>query len=75
MIRNQIHFLLFKVKVVKGGPAFTLKIYGSKNNETVNIDVDLVPCFVFTDTRWPCSSSFRQNPFKDDIKEVNKVET
>ncbi|KAF2900412.1 hypothetical protein ILUMI_05774 [Ignelater luminosus] len=51
----------FKGTIHKGGPAHTLKLEGIVNGKKVVMDVDLVPCFVFTKDKWP-SSPYRPNP-------------
>ncbi|KAJ8924711.1 hypothetical protein NQ315_000863 [Exocentrus adspersus] len=54
------------VKYVKGGPAFTLKIYdGDEDDDCCQIDVDLVPCFLFKAGKWP-ESPFKPNPYSND---------
>ena len=45
-----------RVTFSKSGPALTLHIVAP----TTKMDVDLVPCFVFRDDKWP--SGFRRNP-------------
>ncbi|KAJ3644769.1 hypothetical protein Zmor_022474 [Zophobas morio] len=45
-----------RVTFSKSGPALTLHIIAP----TTKMDVDLVPCFVFRDDKWP--SGFRRNP-------------
>ncbi|KAJ8933598.1 hypothetical protein NQ318_015740 [Aromia moschata] len=37
---------IFQAKVCKGGPAFTLKVR-AKGGKRIEMDIDLVPCFVF----------------------------
>ncbi|XP_063910569.1 cyclic GMP-AMP synthase-like receptor [Zophobas morio] len=49
----------FEIIVQKSGPALTLKISGSG----ITMDVDLVPCFVFREDKWP-KSGFKPNPVK-----------
>lgn len=49
----------------KGGPAHTLKLKGTIKNKNVAMDVDLVPCFVFTKEHWP------KKPYRTNI--VQKV--
>ncbi|XP_056639349.1 cyclic GMP-AMP synthase-like receptor [Diorhabda sublineata] len=61
---------LFKVKLnvedeldvygtlVKAFPAFTLKL----KSKDIKLDLDLVPCFQFTDTDWP-KGNYKPNPF------------
>lgn len=52
--KNIIILFIFKVlKFKKGGPAFTLKIRGELDCEEVEMDVDLVPCFLFSEEKWP----------------------
>lgn len=46
---QSLHVLNFD----KGGPAFTLKIRGKLDCEEVEMDVDLVPCFLFSEEKWP----------------------
>ncbi|KAJ8919790.1 hypothetical protein NQ315_006319 [Exocentrus adspersus] len=48
------------VNVSKAHPAFTLKLRNS--DETINLDIDLVPCFQFTEDKWP-QRGYRKNPF------------
>lgn len=50
--------------VSKSGPAFTLKINGNINSKPIQLDVDLVPCFVFDDSKWP-SGNFEKNTTKE----------
>ncbi|RZC42727.1 Mab-21 domain containing protein [Asbolus verrucosus] len=47
----------FEVSIHKGGPAMTLHICDSE----IEIDVDLVACFVFGSNKWP-TNRFRSNP-------------
>ncbi|CAG9839637.1 unnamed protein product [Diabrotica balteata] len=51
----------FLAKVSKSGPAFTLKVNGRVGNDNVALDIDLVPCFRFSQDKWP-KGQFRQNP-------------
>nr|XP_022908812.1 cyclic GMP-AMP synthase-like isoform X1 [Onthophagus taurus] len=53
---SQFENTTFYIKVVTGGPAFTLQI----NNEDMKMDVDLVPCFVF-DNNWPIHCNIKPN--------------
>ncbi|XP_019878052.1 cyclic GMP-AMP synthase-like receptor [Aethina tumida] len=46
----QIKGNTYKGTIHKGGPAFTLKIKGPNGS---NMDIDLVPCFRFTEEHWP----------------------
>lgn len=48
----------FKIQVTvsSSGPAYTLKCSGNG----VKIDVDLVPCFIFNDDKWP-NGNYRKN--------------
>ncbi|KAF2896784.1 hypothetical protein ILUMI_09402 [Ignelater luminosus] len=48
--------------VRKQGPAFTLKINGLYDQEVIKIDVDLVPCFVFTVDKLP-EDPYRNNQY------------
>ncbi|XP_066254518.1 cyclic GMP-AMP synthase-like receptor [Euwallacea similis] len=54
------------IKMIKVGPAFTLKITGKEMDDSdIQLDIDLVPCFQFDGNRhWPKESSgYRTNPF------------
>ncbi|XP_072396105.1 cyclic GMP-AMP synthase-like receptor isoform X2 [Diabrotica undecimpunctata] len=51
----------FLAKVIKSGPAFTLKVNGRVGNDNVVLDIDLVPCFRFSQDKWP-KGQFRPNP-------------
>ncbi|KAG5896340.1 hypothetical protein JTB14_005821 [Gonioctena quinquepunctata] len=53
----------FYAKICKGGPAFTLKVEGRISGKIVELDIDLVPCFVFGKEQWPVNG-FRANPEK-----------
>lgn len=44
----------------ESGPAMTLLI--SNNSRNFKLDVDLVPCFKFPESRWPISKSYRDIP-------------
>lgn len=48
-------------KMRKSGPAFTLKINGTVGGTTINLDIDLVPCFELTKEYWPQSPPFTKN--------------
>lgn len=54
----------FQAKIHKGGPAHTLKLTGTVAGKPVVMDVDLVPCFVFTKEKWP-PSPYRKNPVNE----------
>ncbi|KAG5899785.1 hypothetical protein JTB14_006120 [Gonioctena quinquepunctata] len=45
--------------LVKAHPAFTLKL--KSDDGSINFDVDLVPCFQFTNANWP-KGDYRPNP-------------
>ncbi|XP_060520933.1 cyclic GMP-AMP synthase-like receptor [Cylas formicarius] len=50
-------------KMSKGPPAFTMKMFGKDRNGDIQLDIDLVPCFQFTDDKWPDpSQGYRKNP-------------
>ncbi|KAJ8934806.1 hypothetical protein NQ318_010220 [Aromia moschata] len=53
----------FQVKVCKGGPAFTLKVQ-EKGGKDIEMDIDLVPCFVFGKEMWPVNG-FKPNPISE----------
>ncbi|KAF2897520.1 hypothetical protein ILUMI_08658 [Ignelater luminosus] len=57
---------VFKGTLHKAGPAQTLKLKmcGTIRDKSVEIDIDLVPCFKFGKDQWP-SSPFRTNPVKN----------
>lgn len=46
----------------KQGPAFTLKINGLYHGDVIYMDVDLVPCFVFTVNELP-EDPYRRNEY------------
>lgn len=41
------------MKIIKGGPAFTLKIVSKNCDKEIYMDVDLVPCFVCDKSQLP----------------------
>ncbi|KRT86351.1 hypothetical protein AMK59_490, partial [Oryctes borbonicus] len=48
-------------KKTKGGPAFTMHVTDSLDNDKFFLDMDLVPCFQFGEGEWPRDNGFRQN--------------
>lgn len=52
-----LNTFIFQVKMSSSGPAFTLKIHEAN---TIKIDIDLVPCFKFSNDKWP--ESYRKCP-------------
>lgn len=48
--------------ISKAHPAFTLKL--RNEDETISLDIDLVPCFQFKEDKWP-TIGYRENPFPE----------
>ncbi|XP_018576659.1 uncharacterized protein LOC108915173 [Anoplophora glabripennis] len=53
-------FIRIYVMISKAHPAFTLKL--RNEDETISLDIDLVPCFQFKEDKWP-EEGYRKNPF------------
>ncbi|KAF2897521.1 hypothetical protein ILUMI_08659, partial [Ignelater luminosus] len=62
----KINGMLFKGTLHEAGPAQTLKLKmcGTIRSSSVEINIDLVPCFRFGGNHWP-PSPFRPNPIKN----------
>lgn len=57
----------YAAKVHKAGPAFTLKLNDAVNGTQLKMDIDLVPCFRFTQSNWPVNP-YRPNPVQQRYK-------
>lgn len=55
-----IKLISLQAKTSSSGPAFTLLINGTVNRKNIQMDIDLVPCFVFQESKWP-TGGYRQN--------------